>query len=123
MAAVASKRRNFAPYSNVPIYVAVLVLGAIVIVPIAYVALSGFRTTGQLAFDPVSMPHPWVTHNYANVITSGEFWRQLGNSTIIAAIATALVVTVSALAAYPLSRFDFRGREVIFTFFTLFCST
>ena len=38
-------------------------LWAVVIVPIAYVALSGFRTTGQLAFDPVGLPHPWVTHN------------------------------------------------------------
>ena len=81
-----SKRRSFAPYSNAPTYAAVLLLGAIVIVPIAYVALSGFRTTGQLAFDPVSMPHPWVTHNYASVITSREFWRQLGNSAIIGSI-------------------------------------
>ena len=89
--ASARKRANFAPYSNVPTYVAVILLGAVVIVPIAYVALSGFRTTGQLAFDPVSMPHPWVTHNYTNVLTSREFWRQLGNSAIIAAVATALV--------------------------------
>ncbi len=91
---------------------------AVVIVPIAYVVLGGFRTTGQLAFDPVGLPHPWVTHNYTKVITSGAFWRQVGNSTIIAAIATVLVVGVSALAAYPLSRFQFRGREAIYTFFT-----
>ena len=37
---------------------------------------------------------------------------------IVAGIATFLVVTVSALAAYPLSRMRFRGREAIFTFFT-----
>ena len=37
---------------------------------------------------------------------------------IIAGIATFLVVAVSALAAYPLSRMEFRGREAIFTFFT-----
>lgn len=55
---------------------------------------------------------------YADVITSGAFWRQIGNSTIVAAIATVLVVGVSALAAYPLSRMRFRGREAIYTFFT-----
>ena len=37
---------------------------------------------------------------------------------IVAAIATSLVVTVSAMAAYPLSRMEFRGREAIYTFFT-----
>lgn len=118
MEAAHPKRRSLAPFASAPVYAVALALGAVVLVPIAYVALGGFRTTGQLAFDPVGLPNPWVTHNYSNVITSEAFWRQVGNSTIIALIATALVVGVSLLAAYPLSRFQFRGREVIYTFFT-----
>jgi raffinose/stachyose/melibiose transport system permease protein len=106
------------PFSNAPTYVVAIALSAVVIVPIAYVVLGGFRTTGQIAADPVALPHPWVTHNYTKVITSGGFWRQVGNSAIVAAIATILVVGVSALAAYPLARFQFRGREAIYTFFT-----
>jgi raffinose/stachyose/melibiose transport system permease protein len=105
-------------FGNAPVYGIALLLAAIVLVPIGYVVLGGFRTTGQLASDPVGLPDPWVTHNYSSVITSETFWRQLGNSVIVAAIATALVVGVSALAAYPLSRMEFRGREAIFTFFT-----
>ena len=107
-----------APFSNAPTYVIAIALAAVVIVPIAYVVLSGFRTKGQIAADPVALPHPWVTHNYTKVIASGGFWRQVGNSAIVAAIATVLVVGVSALAAYPLARFQFRGREAIYTFFT-----
>jgi len=106
------------PFSNAPTYVIAIGLATVVIVPIAYVVLSGFRTTGQIAADPVALPHPWVTHNYTKVIASGGFWRQVGNSAIVAAIATVLVVGVSALAAYPLARFQFRGREAIYTFFT-----
>jgi raffinose/stachyose/melibiose transport system permease protein len=107
-----------APFSDAPVYVIAIALAAVVIVPIVYVALGGFRTTGQIASDPVAFPHPWITHNYTKVLTSGGFWRQVGNSTIIAAIATVLVVGTSSLAAYPLSRFQFRGREAIYTFFT-----
>jgi raffinose/stachyose/melibiose transport system permease protein len=114
----ADGRARVAPFSDAPVYVIALALAAVVIVPIAYVALGGFRTNGQLANDPVGLPHPWVTHNYTNVLTSEGFWRQVGNSVIIAAIATIIVVGVSSLAAYPLSRFQFRGREVIYTFFT-----
>ncbi len=106
------------PFSNAPTYVIAIGLATVVIVPIAYVVLSGFRTTGQIAADPVALPHPWVTHNYTKVIASGGFWRQVGNSAIVALIATTLVVGVSALAAYPLARFQFRGREAIYTFFT-----
>jgi raffinose/stachyose/melibiose transport system permease protein len=118
MAAPARAERRAAPYANAPTYVILLALAAVVLVPIGYVVLSGFRTNGQLAFDPVGLPHPWVARNYTGVITSGTFWRELGNSLIVAAIATALVVTVSSMAAYPLSRLEFRGREAIYTFFT-----
>jgi len=114
----ATRRTRVSPFSNAPVYVVALALAAVVIVPIAYVVISGFRTNGQLASKPVGLPHPWVSHNYTKVIASADFWRMVGNSIIIAAVATVLVVGVSALAAYPLARFRFRGREVIYTFFT-----
>jgi raffinose/stachyose/melibiose transport system permease protein len=114
----AAQGRRHSPYSNAPVYVIALALAAVVIVPIAYVVISGFRTNGQLAAKPVGLPDPWVTHNYTKVIASADFWRMVGNSIIIAAIATAIVVGVSALAAYPLARFQFRGRELVYTFFT-----
>jgi raffinose/stachyose/melibiose transport system permease protein len=113
-----SRRARHSPFSNAPVYIISIALAIVVITPIAYVVISGFRTNGQLASKPVGLPHPWVTHNYTKVIASADFWRQMGNSLIIAAIATALVVGVSALAAYPLARMQFRGREVIYTFFT-----
>jgi raffinose/stachyose/melibiose transport system permease protein len=110
--------RSYAPFANAPAYAIALALSALVIIPIAYVALSGFRTTGQIAADPVALPHPWKFHNYTSILGSETFWRQVGNSTIVAAIATFLVVGTSSLAAYPLSRLHFRGREAIYTVFT-----
>jgi len=118
MSGTQSRAGNTAPFANVPVYVVALLLSVIVLVPIGFVLLGGFRTTGQIAADPVGLPDPWVRHNYVSVLTSSAFWRQLGNSMIVAAIATGLVVTVSAMAAYPLSRMQFRGREALFVFFT-----
>ena len=118
MSGAQSRAGSTAPFANVPVYVVALLLSVIVLVPIGFVVLGGFRTTGQIAADPVGLPDPWVRHNYASVLTSSAFWRQLGNSMIVAAIATGLVVTVSAMAAYPLSRIQFRGREALFVFFT-----
>src|SRR4029077_17984430 len=97
MAATAAKpraagRARFAPFSDAPVYVIAIVLAAAVIVPIVYIALGGFRPTEQLAGDPFAFPHPWIVHNYTNVLTSEGFWRQVGNIAIIAAIATIIVV-------------------------------
>jgi raffinose/stachyose/melibiose transport system permease protein len=41
-------------------YVLALAIAAVSIAPVAYVVLSGFRTTGQLAADPAGLPDPWV---------------------------------------------------------------
>ena len=118
MSGAQSRAGSTAPFANVPVYVVALLLSVIVLVPIGFVVLGGFRTTGQIAADPVGLPDPWVRHNYVSVLTSSAFWRQLGNSMIVAAIATGLVVSVSAMATYPLSRMQFRGREALFVFFT-----
>jgi raffinose/stachyose/melibiose transport system permease protein len=118
MSGAQSRAGSTAPFANVPAYVVAVLLAVIVLVPIGFVVLGGFRTTGQIAADPVGLPDPWVRHNYVSVLTSSAFWRQLGNSMIVAAIATGLVVSVSAMAAYPLSRMQFRGREALFVFFT-----
>lgn len=101
------------------VYTVALVLAAIVLVPLAYVVLGGFRTTGQIADRPVALPTTWMVGNYTDVLTSGSFWMQVGNSLFIALVATAVVVAFGALAAFPLSRVDFRGREALYTLFTL----
>src|SRR3954462_250904 len=107
MTATRARAGSTRPFANAPSYVVALALAAVVIVPIAYVVLGGFRTTGQIAAKPVGLPDPWVRGNYTNVISAGTFWRELGNSIIVAAIATTLVVGVSSFAAYPLARMQF----------------
>jgi len=101
------------------IYTVALLVAAIVIVPLLYVVLGGFRTTGQIAAAPVALPQPWNFGNYTEIAGSGSFWQLVVNSMAIALVATGLVVATGALAAFPLARFEFRGREALYTLFTL----
>jgi raffinose/stachyose/melibiose transport system permease protein len=98
--------------------VAVVVLAAI-IVPVVYAVLGGFRDTAQLAGDPVGLPSPWLLDNYESILRSESFWRQLWNSLLIAVLTTLLVLPAASLAAFVLARFSFRGREAVYTLFTL----
>jgi raffinose/stachyose/melibiose transport system permease protein len=100
-------------------YAVALAVAAMVVVPVVYVVLGGFRTTGQVAAQPVALPDPWVFANYGEVLRSGSFWRQVGTSLLIAVLATGATVALGAGAAYGLSRYAFRGREALFTYFTL----
>jgi raffinose/stachyose/melibiose transport system permease protein len=100
-------------------YALLLLVAAAIIVPVVYAALGGFRDSAQLAADPVGLPNPWVTTNYTDALASASFWRQLANSTLIAAVSTILVVLFAALAAFVFARRTFPGREAMFTLFTL----
>jgi raffinose/stachyose/melibiose transport system permease protein len=110
------RRRNAAQPAA---YVLALAVAAVVIVPVAYVVLGGFRTTGQVAAQPVALPDPWVFGNYGEVLRSGSFWRQVATSLLIAVMATAATVALGAGAAFALARYAFKGREALFTYFTL----
>lgn len=94
-----------------------LIVGAIVLVPLVYAVLGGFRTTGQIAAEPVALPQPWRISNYIQIVMSDSFWHEVANSAFIAAVATAAVVGAGALAAFPLARFDFRGRDSLYALF------
>jgi raffinose/stachyose/melibiose transport system permease protein len=96
-----------------------LIVGAVIVVPLAYTVLGGFRTTGQLAARPVALPDPWVPTNYTEILTSDTFWQQLGQSAVIAGISTLVVVSAAAMAAYVFARFAFPGRELMYGLFTL----
>jgi raffinose/stachyose/melibiose transport system permease protein len=98
-------------------YLGALVFVAIGIVPLLFVVVGGFRTTAAINQQPVAWPHPWDLANYSSVLSSSAFWRQLANSAIIASIATTLAIALGAMAAFALSRYEFRGRELIFNLF------
>jgi len=99
------------------IYFVALVVVAFSVGPVLYGVVSGFRTNGDLVLNPSGMPNPWVLDNYKGVFSNPDFWRYTFNSVAIAAITTALVVICGVMAAFPLARYQFRGREGIFTIF------
>ncbi|MFE9439058.1 carbohydrate ABC transporter permease [Streptomyces sp. NPDC006602] len=104
---------------TLPIHVVLGVVGALMAVPLLYAVVSGFKSTDELSRNPIGLPDSWVTSNYTDILGSGAFWQLLGSSTLIAIGTTVIVVASSALAAFSFARFAFRGREVLFTLFTM----
>jgi raffinose/stachyose/melibiose transport system permease protein len=110
---------KFPKRTTVSLHAVLVVIGLVMAVPLLYAIISGFKSTSGLSGNPIGLPHPWVTSNYTGILGSGSFWRLIGNSTLIAVATTVLVVAVSALAAFSFARFAFRGRELLFTLFTM----
>jgi raffinose/stachyose/melibiose transport system permease protein len=99
-------------------YAVALAVSAVAVGPIIYVILAGFRSNAQLVNDPAGLPSPWILDNYRFVLTSESFWSQVWQSSIVALLTTAGVVTLGVMAAFVLARYEFKGREALYVLFT-----
>lgn len=112
-------RRTTLPQGSTYLSIAVALVGVgLTLGPILYLILGGFRSQGDLAQNPTGLPNPFLWENYWGILSEPLFWRQLLNSTLVAVATTAGVVLLGTMAAYPLARYHFRGREFIFVIFT-----
>ncbi|MBO4160538.1 MULTISPECIES: carbohydrate ABC transporter permease [Micromonospora] len=96
-----------------------IAVGALIVVPVWFGVIGGFKDNGQLSTNPLGLPDPWVPGNYVEIFTAGVFWRNVGNSVLIAVASTFVVVAAAAMAAYVFARFAFRGREFLVTIFAI----
>jgi len=114
-----SNKAASSPLATAFAYLISVIIIIITVVPVLFIFIGGFRTTPQINNNPTGMPHPWLWTNYRIIITSHVFWHFLMNSALIAIIATTLAVSLGAMAAFALSRYTFKGREALFSFFTI----
>ncbi|MER7168511.1 carbohydrate ABC transporter permease [Micromonospora sp. NPDC000207] len=105
--------------SHLVLHLVCIAVGALIVVPVWFGVMGGFKDNGQLFTNPLGLPDPWVPENYTGILGSGTFWRQLGNSLVIAVSSTVIVVGAAAMAAFVFARYAFRGRELLVTLFAV----
>jgi raffinose/stachyose/melibiose transport system permease protein len=118
-------RRTRAPSSPAALlipalqYLVAAAVALAVLVPLLATAVNGFKTNPDVVAHPFAPPQVWVWENYTSVLQSASFWRQLSNSVLVMTGTAVGVVVLASMAAFVFARMEFRGREVLFNFFTL----
>jgi raffinose/stachyose/melibiose transport system permease protein len=105
------------PWGSPAVYFVALLLVGLMLIPVLYIVLGGFRTNSQITTDPSGLPSPWNVQNYLDVLSGGTFWREVGNSTVAALATTVGVVALGLMASYVLARYPFRGRGALYALF------
>jgi raffinose/stachyose/melibiose transport system permease protein len=95
------------------------VVAIIVLIPLMAAVINGFKSNAELLMHPFGLPDTWQWGNYTSVIQSAAFWRQLLNSTMVMAATAIGVLALASMPAFVFSRMTFRGRDLLFNFFTL----
>lgn len=89
------------------------------LLPFLWMVSTSFKPRTEIIFFRMLPIHPTV-NNYARVLTRYPYLSWYWNTIVYTLLSVASVLLFSAMAAYALSKFRFRGREI---FFTLILST
>ena len=82
--------------------------------PFFFMIMNSFRKQFDMLQQGVfHLPHPWYFDNYINVVKNGFFGYFL-RSVIVVGISLVLMLIISAFAAYPLSRMNFKLNPLIY---------
>ncbi len=102
------------------ILAAVMVVVAVLwLLPAVWVLVTSLkRPENIIRMPPEWIPWPPTLAHYVEVLFSSSRTARIGraflNSAVVSLGSVALVVITSAMAAYPLARMEFRGRNAIF---------
>ncbi len=113
-ASIAPRRIN---WSSPLIYVIAYLIVVVSVVPVLYVWLNGFRSNSDINANPAGWPNPWYFQNFLTVLGSDRFWGSLFASSVVAASTTAGVCVLGIMAAFVIAKYDFRGRQGLYTLF------
>ncbi|MGA8113642.1 MAG: carbohydrate ABC transporter permease [Actinocatenispora sp.] len=96
-------------------YALLVALSVVVLAPVAWAALSSFKSRAELAERPPSpLPDSLAPTNYTEALSSFDFTVYLRNSIIVTVGATLLTVVINTMCAYGLAKYNFRGRNLLF---------
>ena len=105
-------------------YVLLTLLLVIVLYPIIYIVSCSFSSGDALMSAKVRfLPVEPTLESYETVFEYDSIWTGYLNSIVYTVSGTALSIALTLLAAYPLSRDDFRGKKfftVLFVFTMMF---
>jgi multiple sugar transport system permease protein len=98
-----------------------LLVAAVWLTPAVWVLVTSLKLSENIVrVPPEWIPYPATLRHYAEVFVSqrtASIGRAFLNSTVVAIASVLLLVFFSAMAAYPLARMRFPGRDVVFGMF------
>ncbi len=102
-------------WRTVGLYGLLLLIAIVMVFPMMWLFSTSFKGPGEslLTTPPQLIPRDPTLDNYRRVWQQNPFGQYFLNSTIVAVLTVVINLVLCSLAAYPLARLGFWGRDVI----------
>jgi putative chitobiose transport system permease protein len=97
-------------------YLSLTIIALLMLFPLFWLLSTSFKSPEEdiFSFSLQLLPSKPTLENYQLVWQNYPFARYLLNSSLVAFLTVSLNLLFCSLAAYPLARLDFKGRDLIF---------
>jgi multiple sugar transport system permease protein len=108
-------RSGQARLASVALHAALVVFGALSLLPLLWMVSASFMQTGEAStFPPALVPHrPTIAH-YRDLFGRLALGRYALNSALVAVLTTTLALAINSSAGYAFAKLRFRGRDRTF---------
>lgn len=98
------------------LYLLLIAITLFMIGPFLWLLSTALKSASENIFQypPKLLPEEPTFSNFGKVMDVFPFWRYLLNSTIVSGLTVILNVLFCSLAAYPLARMNFKGKNTVF---------
>ncbi|REK68040.1 MAG: carbohydrate ABC transporter permease [Cohnella sp.] len=101
-------------------YGVLIVLAVIFLVPIVFIAFTALKSRSDLLTSPFyALPEKFQWGNFAKAWNQGKMGIYMKNTALISVIKVPLGILVEALAAFALTRLNFKWSNAMFAFFLI----
>ena len=94
-----------------------LLLGLVTVYPFVWMLFSSFKQNKEImALEQQLLPKVFTFDNYINMNARFNFMRFFANSLLVTIVVTLIVIYTSTICGFVLSKYKFKGRNVLFGF-------
>jgi len=106
-----------APIGKIIIYLVLSLWAITTMYPFFWVIINSFKKKGLIRSDSFSIPigDSFSLDNYRTAFERVDIWGAYKNSLIISISVTLVVVLLAGFAAYGLSRYNFKGKNAVYS--------
>lgn len=100
-------------------YLTLIIFAILILFPVYVVAVGSFKSEFEMYNNIFGLPESWGLENYITAFESGQMAVYFKNSLFVTALSVMLLILLSSMTAFALSRLHLRGRSWIYKLFVI----
>lgn len=101
------------------LYLTMILYSLSILIPLFVMIMTSFKTNAEIFKNPFGMPSSFNFDAYVSLFVISNYGKYFLNSIGVTVLSLSAAVTMSALAAYAISKYSFKYNRAIYVYFVV----